>query len=383
VIAYADCFSGISGDMALGALLDAGGEVALLHRSVSALGLENEVRLETRREQRGHLGGLRVLVHTRELARREVPQLERTVAAAALPPGVKDRSLGAIHRLAEAEARIHGVPKEELHLHELGGADTLVDLVGTFWLLETLGVTTLYCSPLPAPRGWIGEMPVPSPASLEVLARTGAILQPVEGSEELVTPTGAAILAVAARFERPAMRLERVGYGLGARERPGNALAIWVGETPHVRGDVTVIQTNLDDMAPNLIGALLEDLVSAGALDVTVSPVLMKKGRPGHLVEVLSEPSQAQKLAELVLRHSTTLGVRVMEAKRILAERQVVEVETPLGRARVKVKYIDNDAVEFSPEYEDCRRLATESGMPLREVMRLVGEAARRDLVPR
>ena len=381
MIAYADCFSGISGDMTLGALLDAGGDPSLLDRVVELLGLSSEVRIETGREQRGHVGGTRVLLEIRNQRRRDAVQLEQLVGAADLPTRVRERSLTALRRLADAESRIHGIPRERLHLHELGGADTLVDIVGAFWLLDALRVTQLYASPLPAPRGWVGETPLPAPASLEVLAGTGAILQPVDSSEELVTPTGAVILATAARFSRPEMRLLRVGYGIGARARPGNALAIWLGDTSAAEREIAVLETNLDDMAPNLLGALVEDLLAAGALDVTVTPALMKKGRPGHVLAVLAEPAGAAELTRMMLRQSTTLGVRVRHTTRVVAARREVEVETPLGRARVKVKYdVDGSVLEVGPEFEDCRRLARATGRPLHEVIRVVGDAGRRQV---
>ncbi|HXJ49653.1 MAG TPA: nickel insertion protein, partial [Candidatus Acidoferrum sp.] len=190
----------------------------------------------------------------------------------------------------------------------------------------------------------------------------------------------AAILAVGARFQRPAMSLRSVGYGIGTRESPGNVLAVWVGDRVEPSTGVTLIETNLDDMAPNLIAPLCEDLMSAGALDVTVTPTLMKKGRPGHLVSVLSPPELAGKLAEHLLRHSTTLGVRVTGAHRVTAQRRTIEVKTHLGTARVKVKEFGGKPVDASPEYEDCRLISLAKGIDLREVMRVVTEAARKEL---
>jgi pyridinium-3,5-bisthiocarboxylic acid mononucleotide nickel chelatase len=370
-IAFFDCPSGISGDMALGALLDAGAERALLDAAVEALGLGGEVRLEVRREERGHLGGLRVLVHCGEGPARTLPQLESRVAEADLPSVVRSQALDALGRLGRAESAVHGLPVEKLHLHELGGADTLVDLVGAFWLLHSLEVGAVHASSLPAPGGRFT-----APGTLRVLEGTGAVLEPDARQVELVTPTGAAILATVARFERPRMRLERVGYGLGSRPDPGNALAVWVAEPVEEASAVTAVETNLDDMAPNLLAALAEDLLAAGALDVTLTPTLMKKGRPGHLLAVLAEPDRAQELARLVLARSTTLGVRLTAGSRLVAGRRFIEVETGRGRVRVKVKELDGRAVDVAPEYEDCRRLGGDVGT----VMRLAAEAARREL---
>src|ERR1700694_5034064 len=219
-IAYFDCFAGISGDMTLGALIDAGAERALLDATVEALRLGGEVRQETR----GHVGGTRVKVETVDRVERTVPALRAVVDRADAPDGVKASVLDAINRLARAESRLHGLPEDQLHLHELGGADTLVDLMGAFWLLPGLEVDQVYSSPLPAPRGRNEHMPLPGPASVRVLEGSGAIFEATDSSLELVTPTGAAILAVGAKFERPSMSLRSIGYGIGARETPGNAL---------------------------------------------------------------------------------------------------------------------------------------------------------------
>jgi uncharacterized protein (TIGR00299 family) protein len=379
-IAYFDCFAGISGDMTLGALIDAGADRALVEAAAEAMRLGDEVKVEIRREARGHTGGTRVIVEVLERTERTVPSLRATVEDADVPDGVKRRALDAINRLAQAEARIHHVPEQQLHLHELGGADTLVDLVGAFWLLQDLDVVQVYASSLPAPRGRKDGMPLPAPASVRVLEGTGAIFEGADGDRELVTPTGAAILAAAARFERPAMSLKAIGYGVGARETPGNALAVWVGEEVHTQTGVTVIETNLDDMAPNLLAALCEDLMAAGALDVSVTPALMKKGRAGHLLAVMATPDLVAKLTDHLLRHSTTLGVRMTSAQRVIAQREVIEVQTPLGVARVKVKQLGGKPVDVAPEYEDCRRLARESGQDTRDVMWMVAEAARKAL---
>ena len=379
-IAYFDCFAGISGDMTLGALIDGGAERSLLDAVVEALKLGDEVTIEVRHESRGHLGGTRVIVHTAGRVERTVPALRKVVAEAEAPDPVKKLSLDAINRLAVAEARIHNIKEEQVHLHELGGADTLVDLVGAFWLLHSLDVRRVYASPLPAPRGRLGGMPLPAPASLRVLEGTGAVLHSVDEDRELVTPTGAVILATSATFERPAMSLRSVGYGIGSRETPGNALAVWIGEEVAQETGIVVIETNLDDMAPNLIAALCEDLMAAGALDVSVTPTLMKKGRPGHLVSVMSPPELAAKLSDHVIRHSTTLGVRMTRAERVIASRRVIEVGTALGSAHVKVKEVGGKPVDVAPEYEDCRRISRETGVDLREVMRVVSEAARKEL---
>ncbi len=379
-IAYFDCFSGISGDMTLGALIDCGADAAVLDAAVEALRLGDEVRIEVRHETRGHVGGTRVLVGVKDRVDRTVPALRRAIEESGAPNAVKSPALDAIGRLARAEARVHGLEENKVHLHELGGADTLVDVVGAFWLLHVLDVRRVYASPLPAPRGRQGDMPIPAPASLRVLEGTGALLQPSDETRELVTPTGAAILAAVATFGRPSISLRRVGYGIGANESPANSLAVWIGEEAASESGVTLIETNLDDMAPNLIAALSEDLMAAGALDVAIVPALMKKGRPGHQLTVMSPPELVAHLTEELFRRSTTLGVRLTPVQRVIAARRVIEVRTAIGTARVKVKELGGRPVDVAPEFEDCRRISRESGKDLREVMRLVAGAARREL---
>jgi pyridinium-3,5-bisthiocarboxylic acid mononucleotide nickel chelatase len=371
-IAYFDCFSGISGDMTLGALLDCGADRAVLDAAVEAMGLGDEVALDVRKEARGHAAGTRVVVDVTDRVERTVPALRRVIEDSDAPDSVKAPALDAVGRLARAEAGIHGVPEAELHLHELGGGDTLVDILGAFWLLHSLHVERVYASSLPMSR--------PAPATLRILEGTGAHLRAEEQGRELVTPTGAAILAAAATFERPAMSLRRAGYGIGAHPTPGNALAVWLGDEVVTESGVTLIETNLDDMAPNLLAALTEDLMAAGALDVAVVPAFMKKGRAGHVVSVMSPPELVAMLTDHLLRHSTTLGVRLTPLERVLAARRVIEVSTTLGSARVKVKELDGRAIDVAPEYEDCRRISKDSGRDLRDVMRLVADAARREL---
>lgn len=379
-IAYFDCFAGISGDMTLGALIDSGADRALLDATIEALRLGDEASIEVRHETRGHVGGTRVVVRTIDRVERTVPALRGIVEDADAPERVKAPVLDAIGRLSRAEARLHGVSEDQLHLHELGGADTLVDLMGAFWLLHGLEVDQVYSSALPAPRGRMGQMPLPAPASVRVLEGTGAVFEATDTGLELVTPTGAAILAAGARFERPAMSLRSIGYGIGGRETPGNALAVWIGERIESQTGVTLIETNIDDMAPNLVAALCEDLMEAGALDVSVTPTLMKKGRAGHLITVMSPPELVARLADHLLRHSTTLGVRMSTAQRVTAQRRIIEVKTRFGSARVKVKELDGKPFDVAPEYEDCRRISRETGVDLREVLRMVSDAARKEL---
>jgi uncharacterized protein (TIGR00299 family) protein len=321
-----------------------------------------------------------VIVRARERVERTVSDLRAVLDNARAPLRVRSNARHALDLIAGVEGRLHAHDPGAAHLHELSGADTLVDLLASFWLLDKLEVETVYASALPAPRGMAGEMPLPAPASVRVLEGRGAVFVESDSIHELVTPTGAAILAVAAKFERPAMTLRSIGYGIGSRPTPGNALAVWIGEETPIRNQVTVIETNIDDMAPNLLAALIEDLMADGALDASVTPALMKKGRPGHLVSVMASPDSVARLTDHLLRHSTTFGVRLTPVARVIAERRIIEIQTELGTARVKVKDVGGRPVDVSPEYEDCRRLAREHGRELSEVMRLVAEAGRREV---
>lgn len=371
-IAYFDCPSGISGDMTLGALLDAGADAGLLDHTVAALGLAGEVSVTHRHGERGHLGGIKVdVAYDRSAPARAVPELLRVVREASLPERVRERALGAITRIGEVESRVHGRPLEEVHLHELGGADALVDLVGSFWLLESLAVDAVYAGPLPAPQA-----PHSAPATLRILAGSGAELVPDRRQAELVTPTGAVILVTLARFERPRMRLDRIGYGLGSRPDPGNAVGLWLGEPVREASVVDVVTTNLDDLPPNELAALSEDLLTAGALDVATAPLWMKKGRAGHQLTVMCEPGATGALVDLVLRRSTALGVRVQRADRIVAGRRFLTVSVRGREVRVKVKLLDGLPVDVAPEYEDCRAV----GGDVREVTREASAAARAQL---
>ncbi|HEX6487809.1 MAG TPA: nickel pincer cofactor biosynthesis protein LarC [Candidatus Dormibacteraeota bacterium] len=381
-IAYFDCFGGIAGDMALAALVDAGGDPSVIEAAVEALGLSGEVRVRAAREHRGHLGGTRVTLDISDRGSRTLPELETVVIEAGLPDGVRDQTLAALRRLGAAESELHAFPPAELHLHELGGADTLVDLAGAFWLLDSLGVDRVYASPLPYPASGSrtsGGLPLPAPASMRVLAGTGATLEPRPAERELVTPTGAAMLAACATFERPSMSLDRIGYGFGDNPDPANAVAVWIGAGA-LSGDVVdELATNLDDMAPNDLAVLAERLMEGGALDVAVTPIVMKKGRPGHLLTVLSSPALTGELTQLMLRHSPTLGLRVTRTPRVIAEREVIEVESSVGRARVKVKRAGGQ-VEVAAEHDDVKLLASKADAPLGEVRRIIEEAARLQL---
>lgn len=383
MIAYFDCFSGLSGDMALGALVDAGLPLETLQEQLARLGLTG-YRLAAHRRQDYGISGTRVevLVDTASQPERRLAEIVSLLETSRLEPAVVARARAVFERLARAEARVHGVRPEEVHFHEVGAADAIVDIVGVVAGLQALGVTRVFASSLPLGGGAVqtrhGLLPLPAPGTLEILAEVGAPTRPVATDRELVTPTGAALLAELATFEQPPLRIRRVGYGYGRHQLPWpNCARLWLGEpeqVPAIREELAVLETNLDDMTPEQLGYVMERLFAAGALDVYFQPLYMKKNRPGVLLGVIARPVQVTTLTALVLAETSTLGVRVSRLERYAAERVERSVETPFGTVRVKVKRLADREV-LAPEYEDAARLARASGVSLTEIYRAVYHA--------
>lgn len=397
-VVFFDCFSGISGDMALGALLDVGLPLDALRAELSKLNLPGW-RLDAERGTRRYLAGTRALVHAPEqTAHRHLADVRAIIDASTLAPSVKAQSVRVFELLAEAEARVHGIDAEQVHFHEVGALDAIVDVVGMVAALALLEVQAVYASPLPLGSGWVraahGQLPVPAPATLALLAAAHAPTVADDTPVELVTPTGAALLAALATFRRPSMRLERVGYGLGGRdlERP-NALRVWLGSldsadartafdqtTPGAAPPAPVLlETNIDDQPAAQIAYVAEQLLDLGALDVWQTPIHMKKGRSAITLAALVPPDLEAAAVTLLLRETTTLGVRRRVVERYICERAVEQVETPLGALRVKRKYWRGEQLGAVPEYEDCARLARQHGLALREVYRLAQQALEAD----
>ncbi len=379
-IAYFDCFSGISGDMTLGALIDAGLPFAELQEALSGLPVSGyEITCE-KIASKGVIGTRVDVKLTEEQPHRHLHHVVEIVEGSTMPASVKQNAVAVFRLLAEAEAQVHGSTVEEVHFHEVGAVDAIVDIVGTCFGLERLGVSRCYASALPSGSGTVhtahGMLPVPAPATLEIMRRANAPLRDVPVEGEMVTPTGAALLAHFATFTQPQMRLEQVGYGFGQKEFPWpNVLRLWLGEAIPAGMDsdeVSVIEANLDDTTGELLGAAMEALLAAGALDVYFTPIQMKKNRPAVKVSVIAPVQKEAAMAEEVVRQTSTLGVRVQRMRRYKAERWQEEVETPWGKVRVKVKRIDGERTA-SPEYDDCRKLAQERGLSVWEVY----EAAR------
>ena len=390
-VAYFQCIGGAAGDMVLSALVDAGLPRERLEEELAKVPVGG-FSMEFREAARGGVTGTHLTVNLDRDGRRKRDwrQFLDLVDASRLSPTAKERSSTIFRRLWEAEARAHESPVEDVHLHELGTLDTLVDVVGSVVGLELLGVERVYSSPLPSGSGIIesehGSMPAPSPATMQLMAEARAVASPPPAGRdvglEMVTPTGAAILTAMASFRQPTMQVESVGYGAGTKDTKGypNVLAIWIGEEVGSEPvqDVVLLETNLDDASPDVLGYVHERLLDLGAADVWFTPIQMKKNRPAVMLSALVSPSLQARATDLLMRETTTLGVRVRPVMRHRAEREMVDLETSLGPARVKLKKWGDEVIDASPEYEDCRRLAMEHSMPLQDVLRLVKQEASR-----
>ncbi len=376
-IAYLDCFSGLSGDMLLGALLDAGLPFEDLQQTLARLPLSG-CELHRSRESRHGIQGtrFRVILGDEPQPHRDLAAIRELIRQAGLPPRVTEGSLAVFERLALAEGRIHGVPPERVHFHEVGAADSIIDIVGAVFGLERLGIDRLHVSPLPLGRGFVetahGRLPLPAPATLALLE--GVPVQDAGVAAELVTPTGAALIRVlgASFGPMPPLVVERIGYGVGSRDLPQlpNLLRLLIGKPPSgpETDTVAILETNLDDMPPEGLGFLMERLFDSGALDVLFLPVQMKKNRPGTQVQVICPPGKADDLAELIFAESSTLGIRCRYSLRKLLRREAAELDSPWGKLAAKRVSRPDGSSFLRPEYEACRRVALEHQRPLREI---------------
>ncbi|MDP9236653.1 MAG: nickel pincer cofactor biosynthesis protein LarC [Chloroflexota bacterium] len=385
-VAYLDCFSGISGDMLLGALVHAGVSIDDLRAQLSKLGVDGW-SLRTEAVRRSGIAATRVHVDLTESPQphRRLPEILKVIDVSSLEPVDRERAAKIFGLLADAEARVHGVSRDEIEFHEVGALDAIVDIVGGVIGLRLLGIERLYCSPLPAGGGTArsahGALPVPAPATLELMAMARAPMAPSAGDRamELVTPTGAAIVTALASFERPPMHVEAVGYGAGGRDPEGwpNVLRIWAGKAIEpARPAMLLVETNIDDMNPEIFGYVQERLFAAGAADVWFQSIQMKKNRPAVMLSVLCSADREDAIASVLLRETSTLGVRVSTVSRHEAQRESFEFESSLGPAAVKVKRLPAEPPRVSPEYEACRRIAETRGMPLAEVYRIIEQEA-------
>jgi uncharacterized protein (TIGR00299 family) protein len=382
-IAYIDCFSGISGDMFLGALLDAGLPIEELHGQLSLLGLDGYT-LTVGKKTCGAIAATTLTVQTAEKhPHRTLTDIRQLITASRLTAPVKETALAIFSLLAEAEAKVHGKPVDAVHFHEVGGVDSIVDIIGAAIGITALNIKSLHCAPLPMPRGWVqcahGQLPLPAPAVCELLREVPTY--GVELDQELVTPTGAAIVkALATNFgPMPAMTIAAVGYGAGSQELTNgqpNLLRLILG-TARIAveaQEVEVIETHLDDWSPETFPYLNERLFSLNALDVALIPIQMKKGRPGFLLRVICDRAAALTVKECILSETTAIGLRFRTEQRWTLPREAGTVPTRWGAVRVK-KVTTPAGEVLTPEYEDCKRVAIAHQVPIKAVYAEVGRA--------
>ena len=394
MIAYLDMPSGISGDMFLGCLVDAGWPVEKLRATIERLGLPpGSWHVGQERVMRGPLAATLLNVEAAEGDQhRHLHHIAAILDQADLPASVKSRSLAVFQRLAEAEAAVHGSSIEEVHFHEVGALDAIIDVVGVCAGLEALGIGELYASPAPLGEGWTnsahGRIPLPAPATLAILSGVGAPTRPAPGPGELVTPTGAALVAELATFRQPPMRLQRIGLGAGRKQFAWpNVARLWLGQADTAESlnglveQMVVLETNIDDMNPELYAGVSQALFAAGARDVWLMPIQMKKERPAVQLNVLAPATDEAALVTMLLRETTTLGVRSQPVTRYAAKRTTARVTTAFGDVQVKVKWIGGQAVGAKPEHDECVRLAEAHGIPVRMVYEAAAAAAYTELL--
>ncbi len=384
-VLYFDCFSGISGDMTLGALIDAGLPLDDLKAALGSLAL-GDVEVRAEKVLRAGVSATKFSVHEHGPSpndpdhathpHRHLPKIFKMIDTSSLTPQARDRAKAMFQRLGEAEAAIHQMPVEKVHLHEVGALDSIIDIVGAVFAMEWAGAHRIVCSPLNVGGGMVnsahGVFPVPAPATLALLGNA-----PIYGGEiknEMVTPTGALIATTYATSfgPIPQMTIDRVGYGAGDRDNPStpNVLRVLIGEesAAAVGHRVAVIECEIDDMNPQIFGAAMERLYAAGALEVFYVSVQMKKNRPGTLLTVVAPPEARAQLADVIFRETTTIGIRHSEVERECLRREIVSVETPLGAVRFKIAYRDGRAINAVPEFDDCARLAAAHNVSVKEV---------------
>lgn len=398
-VAYFDCFSGASGDMIIGSLLDAGLDFEVLKKGLAGLDFHG-YELTAEKVLRSSITATKfnvVLVeeehepsHESLHHHRGLSEILNIINTGNIPDNVKLKSSEIFRKLGQVEAGIHGVPLEEVHFHELGAVDTIIDIVGTVFALETLKIERVYSSPLAVGSGTVktahGILPVPAPATLQILANAGAPIINAPPSEnppgELLTPTGAVLITyLASGFRQPKLKLEKVGYGAGNKQFSTwpNVVRIWIGEEDDAANDdgLVLLETNIDDMNPQIYGYLMEKLFAEKAADVWFTPIQMKKNRPAIMLSVLAPSTLEGKLSEIIMKETSTLGIRSRAVSRHMAQREIIEFDSSLGRAHAKIKRFGQDILAVSPEYDDCRRLALEHNLPLHEVSRIVEIEAR------
>jgi len=372
---YLDCQAGISGDMTVAALLDLGVPLEHLQGELAKLALpDGSYALSATRTERRHIAALKFDVDIHDVhTHRHYTGIDSMIAKSGLSDGIKEKARRVFRRLAEAEAKVHGIPVAEVHFHEVGAIDSIVDIVGAAICLDCLRIDKIFASALPLGSGFVetehGRLPIPAPATAELLR--GLPVHGGCGPGERVTPTGAAIIAALADGFGlpPAMKIDKIGCGAGGKDFPDmpNILRAFIGRDDTISevNHLAVMEANIDDSTPEILGYAMERLLAEGALDAWFTQIQMKKGRPAVMLSLLCSPDEAAKFSRIILEETSSIGIRHYPVSRLALERRIEERDTELGRVRFKV-------TEFGekPEYEDCRRIALEKGLPLREVYR-------------
>ena len=377
MIAYVDIISGISGDMFLASLIDAGFSLNKLKKELDKLGLDFEIEIK---KEEDVIEATNLFIYSEDRKRRDLKDIVKIIDDSSLNEDVKKKAKGLFMKLAKAEAKVHGISIDKVHFHEIGAVDTIVDIVGSLIALKGLGIEKLYSSPVLLGRGKIecrhGILPAPAPATLELLKGKPIVFTSVP--TEITTPTGAVLLSMA-EFSYPEMDVARIGYGKGKKKLDmPNLLRIVIGKEIDEEG-IYVIETNIDDMNPEIYPYIIDKLLKAGALDAFIMPVIMKKGRVGILLKLLAPHNKMEEVKKILFEETTTFGLRYYKAKRDKLERKIVPIKTKYGEVKVKIGYYGNK-VSIAPEYEDCRKVAMEKGVPLKEIYEEAKKRARRNL---
>ncbi len=381
-IAYFDCFSGISGDMTVGALLDAGLEIETLEKELKKLGLSG-YQLEVNKVVKKGISATQFKVKIKEEGvERRFKDILTIFEKSKLDEEIKKETKKIFFNIAQAESKIHQKDIDKIHFHEIGGLDSIIDVTAAVIGIKTLGIEEIHSSALPVGKGFVkcahGVIPVPAPATLELLKNIPTYSGGIES--EMITPTGAAIIGTLAKSfgERPLMKIERIGYGAGEKEFTiPNLLRVSIGEKilkdenlkdGYVSDEAVLIETNIDDMNPEFYDYIMDKLFSQGALDVFLTPIQMKKNRPAHMLSIIVYEQNLKEILEVLFSEATTLGVRIREIKRLRLAQQNFIAETKYGKIRVKVGIFKREIKNIAPEYEDCKKMAKQHQVPLKEV---------------
>jgi uncharacterized protein (TIGR00299 family) protein len=379
-ICYFDAFSGISGDMTVGALLDAGADWLALESALRSLNLDASFTFE-KTKRKGIAAGKFSVSYSEQKKHRHLPHIEKIIAQGELPEKARNNALAVFKRLGEVEAKSHDMPIEKVHFHEVGAVDSICDIVAACVALDSLGIDEIYCSRINVGSGTVetehGTLPVPAPATTELLKNCPIFAAGPQ--TELTTPTGAALVTTLAKSfgPLPSVRLLAQGYGAGDKDFPmqANVLRVMIGErtgAPEAT-TVSILEANIDDSTPQVLGYAMERLLNEGALDVTLTPIFMKKNRPATLLSVITTPEQVERMAAVLFAETSTLGLRIYQAERRVLARKISEIETSFGK--IHIKHGENG--HFAPEYDDCRRAASEHNVPLRTVIHEANQAFR------